>query len=201
MIEYLKGTLVSLTATQAIIECAGVGYALEISLTTQGAMPPAQADHSVSTTLWVHEVIREDEHLLFGFADQRERALFRLLISVNGVGPNTARIMLSTLSVGELAGAIADEDVRTIKHVKGIGAKTAERVIVELKDKMTPFVGTTYIASTSAESANTLSTNKAEALTALTMLGYTKTAAEKVLSTLKPTLTTEELIKEALQKL
>ncbi len=196
MIEYLKGELTQLKATQVVIECGGIGYCAEISLATHSLLQPSAGDDSTVVRLLIHEVIREDEHLLYGFVDAAERDMFRLLISVSGVGPNTARLMLSTLSVGELAAAISADDVRTVQHVKGVGAKTAQRVIVELKDKMKSFgaVGTSRQVATDSVSKN-------EALQALTMLGFAKAATEKALASLDASLSTEELIKAALPKL
>ncbi|MBR1516650.1 MAG: Holliday junction branch migration protein RuvA [Bacteroidales bacterium] len=196
MYEYIKGQLTELNATQAVIDCGGVGYLLEISLTTYDKIQRLR-ETTEPAKLLVHEVVREDAHLLYGFADEGERSLFRLLIGVNGVGVNTARLMLSTLTAVELANAIAMKDEATIKRIKGIGAKTAQRLVLELHDK----VKTLGAVADTATSTMSSSPSKEEALAALTMLGFAKTAVEKVLASLDGRLTAEELIKEALKKL
>ena len=189
MIEYLSGKLASLTAANATIDCGGVGYLLEITLTTYSAIQ-GQAE----ARLWVHEVIREDAYQLYGFHTTAERDMFRLLLGVGGVGAATARVMLSSLSVDELAAAIAAQDAAPLKRVKGIGAKTAQRIVLELQDK---------VSGAGAAIAPTIpvSRNKEEALSALVMLGFPRAAADKVLQTLDDSLSVEELIKQALQKL
>ncbi|MDE6457865.1 MAG: Holliday junction branch migration protein RuvA [Muribaculum sp.] len=128
MIEYIKGQLASLTPTDAVIEAGGIGYLLEISLTTYSALENMKGE----VKLMVHEVIREDAHVLFGFSEERERSLFRLLIGVSGVGANTARIILSSIPVAELEIVITSGDHTRLKNVKGIGIKTAQRIIVDL---------------------------------------------------------------------
>ena len=189
MIEYLSGKLASLTAANAVIDCGGVGYLLEITLTTYSTIQTKE-----EVRLWVHEVIREDAYQLYGFYSTAERDMFRLLLGVNGVGAATARMMLSSLSVDELAGAISAQDDKQLKRVKGVGAKTAQRIVLELQDKVS---GTaSYMAPTAVASLN-----KEEALSALVMLGFPKAAADKVLQPLDATLSVEELIKQALQKL
>ena len=189
MFEYLSGKLASLTAANAVVDCGGVGYLLEISLNTYSAIQ-AQTD----VHLWVHEVIREDAYQLYGFYTTAERDMFRLLLGVGGVGAATARMMLSSLSVDELTSAIAAQDDKMLKRVKGVGAKTAQRIVLELQDKVS---GTAYTISP----AMPASRNKEEALSALVMLGFPKAAADKVLQALDASLTVEELIKQALQKL
>lgn len=189
MIEYLSGKLASLTAATAVIDCGGVGYLLEISLNTYSAIQTKE-----EVRLWVHEVIREDTYQLYGFYNTNEREMFRLLLSVSGVGAATARMMLSSLSVDELTSAIVAQDDKLIKRVKGVGAKTAQRIVLELQDK----VSGTASAITPAPTVNR---NKEEALSALTMLGFPKAAADKVLHSLDASLSVEELIKQALQKL
>lgn len=192
MFEYISGTLQELSPTQAVIDCGGVGFLLEISLSTYEAI---EAQKGGSVRLLAHSVIREDAHQLYGFATPDERQLFRQLIAISGVGPNTARMMFSTLSVGELRTAIAHQDVRRIQHVKGIGAKTAQRIALELHDKVT--------ASSSVSAAT--SGQLDEATAALVMLGFAKPAIQKVFDSLSPLQieksTVEELIKTALQKL
>ena len=189
MIEYLSGKLASLTAANATIDCGGVGYLLEITLTTYSAIQT-----HTEVRLWVHEVIREDAYQLYGFHTTAERDMFRLLLGVNGVGAATARMMLSSLSVDELASAIASQDDKLLKRVKGVGAKTAQRIVLELQDKVS---GTTSAIAATA----TVSRSKEEALSALVMLGFPKAAADKVLQQLDASLSVEELIKQALQKL
>lgn len=189
MYEYINGKLASLTAATAVVDCGGVGYLLEITLTTYSAIQEKE-----EVRLWVHEVIREDAHLLYGFYTQAEREMFRLLLGVSGVGSATARMMLSSLSVDELSSAILSDNAKLIQKVKGVGAKTAQRIIIELRDK----VSGTATVSAAIPAANH---NKEEALSALVMLGFPKAAAEKVLQGLGNSLSVEELIKEALGKL
>ena len=196
MYEYIKGQLTELNATQAVIDCGGVGYLLEISLTTYDKIQRLR-DASEPAKLLVHEVVREDAHLLYGFADEGERSLFRLLIGVNGVRANTARLMLSTLTAVELSSAIASQDEGTIKRIKGIGAKTAQRIVLELHDKVKTIGG----VATNSIAPSATSVSKDEAMAALTMLGFAKNTVEKVLSPLDAHLSAEELIKEALKKL
>lgn len=189
MYEYISGKLASLTPATAVVDCGGVGYLLEISLTTYSAIQERQ-----EVRLWVHEIIREDAHLLYGFFSLQEREMFRLLLGVNGVGAATARMMLSSLSVEELTNAIASQDAKMVQRVKGVGAKTAQRIVLELQDKVSAMGMATATPTVSNQ-------NKEEALSALVMLGFPKAAAEKVLGTLEATLSVEALIKEALKKL
>ena len=189
MFEYLSGKLATLTAANAVVDCGGVGYMLEISLNTYSAIQGKQ-----EVRLWVHEVIREDAYQLYGFYSTAERDMFRLLLGVNGVGAATARMMLSSLSVDELARAIAAQDDKMLKRVKGVGAKTAQRIVLELQDKVS---GTASAITATAA----VSRSKEEALSALVMLGFPKAAADKVLQQLDASLSVEELIKQALQKL
>ncbi|MBQ0160252.1 MAG: Holliday junction branch migration protein RuvA [Bacteroidales bacterium] len=189
MYEYISGQLVSLTAATAVIDCGGVGYLMEITLNTYSAIQEKQ-----QARLWVHEIIREDAHLLYGFYTTAERDMFRLLLAVSGVGAATARMMLSSLSVAELTNAIAAQDAKQIQRVKGVGAKTAQRIVIELQDKV-------EASGTIAAAAPAASQNKEEALSALVMLGFPKAAADKVLQKLDNTLSVEGLIKEALGKL
>jgi Holliday junction DNA helicase RuvA len=191
MYEYISGKLASLTAATAVVDCGGVGYLLEITLNTYSAIQDKQ-----EVKLWVHEVIREDAHILCGFFTQKEREMFRLLLGVNGVGAATARMMLSSLSVEELTNAIATKDVKLVQRVKGIGAKTAQRIVLELQDK----VGAVS-TDASIEASPLVSHKKEEALSALVMLGFPKAAADKVLQSLDNNLNVEGLIKEALKKL
>lgn len=192
MYEYIFGNITSLEPTQLVVEAAGVGYLLEISLNSYDRLRNCGEE---KVKMLVHEVIREDEHLLYGFCDESERSMFRLLIGVNGVGVATARVMLSSMSVDELRNAIASQDVKTIQRVKGIGSKTAQRIALELQDKVG---GVSHDVHSSPAQG---SLNKTEALSALTMLGFQRAAADKVLQTLSSDLSVEELIKEALKRL
>lgn len=193
MIEYIAGVVTELNPAYVVLETGNIGYCINISLTTYGALT-----NSESCRLWIHEAIREDAHLLYGFADREERELFRLLISVSGIGPNTARVMLSSLDPVSLGNAIAEGDVKTLKGVKGIGLKTAERVIVDLKDKIIRRVSTGEIVAFSDNTA------RDEALSALVMLGFAKNSATKVIDTLvkdNRTLPAEDLVRQALKLL
>jgi Holliday junction DNA helicase RuvA len=193
MIDYIKGTITQITPTFLTIETGGIGYFLNISLTTFSRL-----EGKSECKLLVHEVIREDAHLLFGFADKDERDIFRLLISVTGVGAGTARMMLSSLNPGEIEKAILESNVNVLKSIKGIGLKTAQRVIVDLKDKL----GKHTISGEIFESAD--NTKREEALSALVMLGFAKSAVSKILDKIvreRKGLSVEELIKAALKSL
>ena len=195
MYEYISGKLTNLTPASAVVDCGGVGYLLEITLGTYSALQ--SLDH---VQLWVHEVIREDAHLLYGFFTTAERSLFRLLLGVSGVGAATARILLSSLSVSELTQAIASGDAKTVQRVKGIGAKTAQRIVLELQDKVSDSdIG--QLPSSPFVLAGKSSANKEEALSALVMLGFPKAVAEKAVAPLDSSLTVEETIKEALKRI
>lgn len=190
MYNYIRGKLDEATPAYAVVDCGGVGYLLEISVNTY-----SQIKDLDEVKLLVHEVVREDAHLLMGFYTEAERQMFRLLIGVNGVGAATARIMLSSLTVDELTRAIVDQDVKRVQKVKGIGAKTAQRILLELRDKVDPFA--TGLPAGSAGAASSGS-NAEEALSALVMLGFPKTAAEKVLDKVcgaNPGASVEDLIK------
>ncbi len=193
MIEYIKGKIVELTPASVIIENEGMGYHLSISLSTFTRLE-GKSDYKIL----VHEVIREDNHQLFGFADKPERDLFRHLISVTGVGPGTARVMLSSLNPDEIEKAILGSDVNVLKAIKGIGIKTAQRIIVDLKDKLGKQPGTGEIF------LFTDNTKKEEALSALVMLGFGKSAVIKVLDKIvreEKNLSVEDIIKKALKSL
>ena len=197
MIEYLRGELAELTPATAIIECCGVGYETSITLNTYSAL---QGKKEVK--LYIYEVIREDAHQLFGFCNKHERELFLLLISVSGIGGNTARTILSAFTVNELCDAIATGNEVAIKSVKGIGLKTAQRLIVDLKDKIAGihdgFTGNTAPVS----AAN--NENIDGAVQALAMLGFPVSAANKVVQAIaknEPGATIEQLIKLALKQL
>ena len=172
---------------------------MEITLTTYSAIqglvsgPTGKADAD-NVRLWVHEIIREDAHQLYGFFSPAEREMFRLLISVNGVGAATARMMLSSLTVEEVQDAIVRQDAKLVQRVKGVGAKTAQRIVMELQDKVS---ATGVVVAASAP----VSRSKEEALGALVMLGFPKAAADKVLQPLDGSLSVEALVKEALKRL
>jgi Holliday junction DNA helicase RuvA len=190
MIAHLNGRLVEKNPTNVIIECGGVGYYVKISLNTFSALG---SDEQLK--LFTQQIIREDAHLLFGFATLEERELFNLLLSVSGIGPNTAILMLSSLQPSEIAQAIQTDDVRTIQSIKGIGAKTAQRVIIDLKDKM---VKVEWGAGTNIFVGH--NTNRFDALTALISLGFDKKAAEKAIEKIATGAeSVEELIKGALK--
>lgn len=198
MYEYFEGKLASLEPTQAVIDCGGVGYLLEITLNTYEALQRAGGER---VKLYAHHVVREDAQQLFGFSDMAEREMFRLLVGVNGVGNQTARVMLSSLTVDDLRAAIQTQDVKKVQRVKGIGAKTAQRIVLELADKVA--------GAGAATMAGMAATNQArdEALTALTMLGFAKPAVEKLLlggdwrNADGTPMTVEEIIKEGLKRL
>lgn len=193
MIEYISGSIAELTPTYVIVDNHGIGYEMNISLTTF-----SELENKKDVRLLAHEVIREDAHVFFGFSTARERALFRLLIGVSGVGANTARMLLSSASPAELEMVITSGDVKRLKAVKGVGAKTAERVIVDLRDKIKPAGDTLVLEQTPASEAFD------EALAALTMLGFAKPQSQKVLTKLfadDPSLKVEKAIKKALTML
>ena len=193
MIHHLKGKLVEKNPTHVILECAGVGYFVNISLYTFSNI---QDEEGIS--LFTHLQVREDSHTLFGFAEKSEREIFRLLLSVSGIGANTARTMLSSLSPTQIRDAIANGDVATIQGIKGIGAKTAQRVILDLRDKILKVYD---IDEVSIISNNT---NKEEALSALEVLGFVRRQAEKVVDKVisqDPSLSVENIIKLALKNL
>ena len=190
MIEYIKGELAELTPTYAVIDCSGVGYLLNISLPAY-----TRLEGQRNAKLLVHESIREDAHVLYGFIDEQERSLFRLLIGVSGVGANTARMILSSIAAPELELIIATGDVNKLKNVKGIGTKTAQRISVDLKDKIKP-IGNALI-----EQPTVVSDVFDEALAAMVMLGFPRQHVHKVLKKLfdaDPTLKVENAIKKAL---
>jgi Holliday junction DNA helicase RuvA len=170
MYDYFKGKLVEKNPTNAIIECQGVAYMLHISLQTY-----TQIKDSEEIKLYAHLVVKEDSHTLFGFSNPNERSVFRHLISVSGVGSNTARVILSSLNTEEVYNAIVTNNVATFQSVKGIGAKTAQRIILDLKDKISKENTSTDIFVPQHN------TNKEEALSALVMLGFARQAAEKAL--------------------
>jgi Holliday junction DNA helicase RuvA len=193
MFEYIKGSVASLKPSHIILEANSVGYFITISLNTY-----TQLNGRESVKLFIHQVIREDAHLLYGFASESERELFRMLISVSGIGSNTAIMMFSSLSPDEISQAILNENVNLLKSIKGIGVKTAQRVIIDLKDK----VGKSPISEQFVVSPD--NTLRNEALSALVMLGFAKKPAEKELDKIlaaQPNLSVENVIKLALKSL
>jgi Holliday junction DNA helicase RuvA len=194
MIDYIKGNITELAPAFLVIETGGIGYFVSISLSTY-----TKLEGKKEYKLLVHEVIREDSHQLYGFADSEERDIFRLLISVSGVGAGTARVMLSSLSPGEVERAILGSEVNVLQGVKGIGLKTAQRIIVDLKDKVGKHLSGTGEIITFKDN-----TNREEALSALVMLGFSKGAVAKVLDKVsreETNLSVEDLIKKALKNL
>lgn len=193
MYEYIKGKLIEAAPTFAVVEAGGIGYYVNISVNTY-----SQISQVKEVFLFLHLIVREDAHLLYGFATKEERKMFRQLISVSGIGANTAGVMLSYMTVNEIVGAIMTENVNAIKSVKGIGLKTAQRVIIELKDK----VGGVELVD--MVSGNNTAAIKDEALAALVMLGFVKAQAAKVLDRIiaeGEIATVEQLIKLALKQL
>lgn len=203
MIEYIKGELAELTPAQAIVEAYGVGYALNISLNTYENI---QGHKDVK--LYVHESLvtggRDDSYTFFGFATKQERDLYRLLITVSGVGANTARMILSAAPPAELAGAISSGNERLLKGVKGIGLKTAQRIIVDLKDKILSLGIAQEVSACSAADSTIPSDVRDEAVAALTMLGFSPAPTAKVVTTIltdDPSLPVEQVVKLALKQI
>ncbi|MBS7284309.1 MAG: Holliday junction branch migration protein RuvA [Prevotella sp.] len=197
MIEYIKGSLTELTPAQAVIEAAGVGYALNISLNTFSAIQSKQ-----EVKLFVFEVIREDTHLLYGFSSKKEREMFTLLITVQGVGVNTARMILSAMSVAELCNCISTGNEKMIKTVKGIGLKTAQRIIVDLRDKIVALGIVDEIPAGGAISSPVNNEVRDEAVSALSMLGFAPAPSQKVVVEYlqqHPDAPVEVVVKEALK--
>jgi Holliday junction DNA helicase RuvA len=193
MITHLRGKLVEKNPTEIVVECGGVGYLVHISLHTYSLLPSEEA-----VSIYTHLQVKEDSHSLYGFMEVSERAIFRLLISVSGIGANTARTMLSSLSPEELRDAIAASNVGTIQSVKGIGLKTAQRVIIELKDKILKIYDLEEL-STPLDN-----TNKEEALSALEVLGFARKQSEKIVEKIlkaSPSLSVEDIIKQTLKGL
>ena len=195
MIDYIKGEVAELTPATVTIDCNGVGYIAHISLQTFSAI-----GDNKTAKIYIYESVRQDAFVLFGFIDKHEREIFLYLISVSGVGPSTARVMLSSLSSKEVEAAIAAEDVNTLKSVKGIGTKTAQRIIVDLKDKI-KFSGEGEIPVSGKVVAPTLGH---EAVSALVMLGFTQSNSQKVVAKIvkeAAATSVEAIIKEALKRL
>lgn len=198
MIEYIKGELTEITPAMAVIECNGLGYSINVSLNTYSAI---QGKKEVK--LYIYESIREDAYILYGFATKQERELFLLLISVSGIGGNTARMILSALTPSELCNVISSGNDKLLKTVKGIGLKTAQRIIVDLKDK----ISTTDIGTSTTSAPISITANNEiyeEAIAALTMLGFVQAPSQKVVAAIlkeEPEAAVEKVIKLALKRL
>jgi Holliday junction DNA helicase RuvA len=193
MITHIQGRLVEKNPTEVIIDCNGVGYFINISLNTFSELPSGE-----NVKLYTHLLVREDSHTLYGFTGKTEREIFRLLLSVSGIGASIARAMLSSLSPQQVMEAIASEDVATIQSVKGIGSKTAQRAVLDLKDKIIKVYGLDDVSGISSN------TNKNEALSALETLGFARKQVENVCDKIlkeQPEASVEEIIKQALKNL
>ncbi len=193
MYEFIRGIIIERNPASIVIEAGGIGYFVNISLYTYSKLSQKKEE-----ILFLHQVVREDAHILYGFADKDERTLFRNLISVNGVGSSTAIMMLSSLNPDEIAAAVTTENVAVLKGVKGIGAKTAQRIIIDLKDKLGKLHETDQIL---LSPNNTI---RNEALSALVMLGFVKRDTEKTVSAIlkeQPDASVESVIKQALKRL
>ncbi len=193
MYEYLQGEIKELNPTYLVLEISGIGYFIHISVNTY-----AKLNEKKNCLVYIHQVIREDAHLLFGFADKIEREMFLQLISVSGIGANTARMMLSSMSPEEIRSAILHSNIVLLKSIKGVGAKTAERIIVDLRDKVGKITDDSEIL---IPLNNTI---KEEALSALVMLGFPKAKIDKLLVDIlkeRRDCTVEELVKESLKRI
>ena len=199
MIEYIKGELTELSPALATVEAAGVGYGLNISLNTYSALQGKK-----DVRLYVYEAIREDAHVLYGFVNKKEREMFLLLITVSGVGANTARMMLSGMSVAELCNAISTGNAKLIQSIKGIGKMTAQRIIVDLRDKIVALGITNEIPAGGQMAAPVNSEVRDEAVSALTMLGFSPAPTQKVVVEIlqkDPLLPVEQVVKLALKQI
>ena len=199
MIEYIKGELTELTPALATVEAAGVGYGLNISLNTYSAIQGKK-----EVRLYVYEAIREDAYVLYGFVNKKEREMFELLISVSGVGPNTARMMLSSMSVSELCGAISTGNERIVKGIKGIGKMTAQRIIVDLRDKIVALGIADEIPAGGTIATPINNAVRDEAVAALTMLGFSPAPTQKVVVAIlqeHPDAPVEQVVKLALKQI
>ena len=199
MIEYIKGELTELTPALATVEAAGVGYGLNISLNTYSAIQGKK-----EVRLYVYEAIREDAYVLYGFVNKKEREMFELLISVSGVGPNTARMMLSSMSVSELCGAISTGNERIVKGIKGIGKMTAQLIIVDLRDKIVALGITDEIPAGGTMAAPVNNAVRDEAVAALTMLGFSPAPTQTVVVAIlkeQPNAPVEQVVKLALKQI
>lgn len=198
MIEYIKGKLDNITPTMAVVDCNGVGYGINISLNTFSAI-----QGKTDVKLYIYEAIREDAYVLYGFSTKQERELFLMLITVSGIGGNTARMILSALSPMELCNVISSGNEKLLKMVKGIGLKTALRIIVELKDKIQN-IGVESAGSTTTPISNANSEIYEEAVAALTMLGFAQAPSQKVVGQIlheEPDAPVQKVIKIALTRL
>ena len=192
MITQIKGRLVEKSPTELVVDCNGVGYSINISLNTF-----SQLNDEENIKLFTHLIVKEDSHTLFGFSTKSERELFKLLISVSGVGASTARTMLSSLTTVEIISSINNEDVNSVQSIKGIGSKTAQRIILELKDKVLSL-------ESDDSQIQMISKDADEAITALEVLGYSRKQTSKIVNQIKTEnhgITVESLIKKALNKL
>ncbi len=192
MFEYIKGVIVELSPACVVLESNKIGYFVNVSLNSY-----AKFEVNKEYKIYLHQVIKEDSNKLYGFAEKEERIIFRHLISVSGIGANTAIVMLSSLSPDEIKSAICSDNVNVLKGVKGIGAKTAQRVIIDLKDKLSK------LTSETSDVFN-VNDNRSEALEAMLVLGFMRKSVEKVIDSLlktEPNLTIEELVKKSLKKL
>ena len=204
MIDYIRGSLAELNPALAVIEAAGVGYAINIALPTYSILQPLE---NKETKLYITEIIREDTHDLFGFPTKGERALFELLMTVSGIGANTARMILSAFSAGEVRQIIATGNARQLSQVKGLGPKTAQRVIVDLKDKVLKIdLGQENLSDTQATDYTTVESSpiREEAVSALTMLGFASVPTNKVVDKIlqdTSAATVEQVIRLALKML
>ena len=199
MIEYIKGELADLSPAMAVVEAGGVGYAMNISLNTYSAI---QGNNAVK--LYAFEAIREDAHVLYGFVSKKERELFQLLITVSGIGPNTARMVLSSMSPSELCNSISTGNEKLIKGIKGIGLKTAQRIIVDLRDKIVALGIAEEIPAGGSIQSPVNNQVKDEAVSALTMLGFSPAPSQKVVVSIlqeRPDAPVEEVIKLALKQI
>jgi len=193
MFEYIKGKIASLTPTNAVIDNGNIGYLINISLNTY-----SQLNEATDAKLFIHQIVREDAHLLFGFSTIEEREIFQLLISVSGIGANTARMILSALTPVEVKSAITTGNVPVLKSIKGIGAKTAQRVIIDLRDKVGKTSETSEIFDVSSNRI------KEESLSALATLGFSKSSVTKIVDEIiskSPKISVEDLLREALNRL
>ncbi len=203
MIDYIKGELTELTPAVAVVETSGIGFSLNISLNTYSAI---QGQKTVK--LYVHEILsaggRDDSYVFYGFSTRQERSLYRLLITVSGVGGNTARMILSSMSPQELCSTISSGDEKMLKSVKGIGLKTAQRIIIELKDKIVSLGITDEIPAGGSSAVQYDTAVKDEAVSALTMLGFSPAPSAKVVTVIlteTPSLPVEQVVKEALKRI
>ena len=192
MITQIKGRLIEKSPTELVVDCNGIGYSINITLNTF-----SKIGNDENIRLYTHLIVKEDSHTLFGFLSKSERSLFKLLISVSGVGASTARTMLSSMTTGEIISSINTEDVNSVQSIKGIGSKTAQRIILELKDKI-------HSQEIDDSQIHLMTKDADEAITALEVLGYSRKHTIKIINKIKaenPSISVESLIKKALNKL